>query len=82
MPQGYRYQVTLEDYDDDRAGELKLYLKTLHATAGQDVLRGHLESARAGSHPVVYETNSQTDARRIAHMLASKGGAPDILGLE
>lgn len=82
MSESYRYSVTLEDFDDDRRGELKEYLKTLHPKVGILILKGYLKSARAGEHPVVHESNSKVDAWRIANMIATKGGAADITGFE
>ncbi len=82
MSQSYRYTVTLEDFDHDRKGELKEYLHTLHPKVGKLVLTGYLKAARAGEHPVVYQSNSKLDAWRIAHMLATKGGGADIIGMD
>jgi hypothetical protein len=82
MADGYRYQVTLENYDKDRKGELKLYLKILHPKAGDNVLTKFVDAAVGDEHPVVYQTNNKMDALRVAHMLTSKGGTPDVLGLD
>ena len=82
MTDSYRLTVTLVDYDDTRKGELKLYLNTLHPEVGQDELKAYCKRARSGEDPVVYQTNSPSDAKRIAHMIAMKGGAATIAGLE
>jgi hypothetical protein len=82
MSQSYRYSVTLEDFDPDRKGELKEYLKTLHPKVGTVVLKGYLRAALAGEHPLIYESNSKIDAWRIANMIATKGGGADIVGMD
>lgn len=82
MSQSYRYSVTLEDFDPDRKRELMEYLQTLHPKVGILVLKGYIKGARDGEHPVVYESNNKGDAWRIAHMIATKGGGADIIGLD
>ena len=82
MTQSYRVRVYLIGFDESRASELKQALKIYHNSQGKDWLKGVLRQVHEGAEVMVYETNSDPDARRVGMSFVSAGAHVKVDGLE
>ena len=82
MTQSYRVRLYLTDFDESRASELKQALKIYHNSQGKDWLKGVLRKVHEGGEVLVYETNSDPDARRVGMSFVSAGAHIKVDGLE
>ena len=82
MTAKYRVEVFLVGFDEDRAPELKQIIGIYHRDLGADKLRGMLRKAHGGERVLVYTSNNDTDAIRVAQALARGGGRIEIDNLE
>jgi hypothetical protein len=82
MAEKYRVQVFLVGFDKDRAPELKSMLKIYHNSQGQAWLKEVLRRAWEGERVLIYETNNDVDATRMAQSLLHAGAQIEIDGLQ
>ncbi len=82
MTHAYRVRVYLTAFDESRASELKQALKIYHNSQGNEWLKGVLRQVHEGNEVQVYETNSDSDARRVGMAFVSAGAHVKLDGLE
>ncbi|MBN1944186.1 MAG: hypothetical protein JW797_00865 [Bradymonadales bacterium] len=82
MSEEYRVKVYLTEFDPTRASELKATLKIYHNSQGKTFFTELLHKVHAGEQQLIYETNNEIDAKRIAHTILRSGGATVIDGLK
>ena len=82
MTNQYRVKVMLVDFDGERAAELKSTLKIFHNSQGNLFFKEMLHEVKEGKHRLVYESNNDIDAMRVARTIARAGGRIGIDGLK
>jgi hypothetical protein len=82
MPQDYRVKVFMVGFDVERASELKQILKIYHNSQGQEYFKDLLRRCHDGERVQIYETNDDTDAKRISIAFSRAGAAIEFDGLQ
>ena len=75
MPIEYRFLLKLNAVDDGRHIELMTFLQSMERGSGKNKWRKVLSQTQHGETPVVYRTNSQTEARRMHRAIHQHGGS-------
>jgi|GEM_PF-4404779 len=82
MTDRYRVEVFLVGFDEDRAPELKQLVRIYNPSLGAETLRGMLRKVHEGERVLVYSSNNDTDAIRVAQALARGGANIEIDNLQ
>ena len=82
MSDQYRVKVLLVGFDEDRAPELKQILKLYHNSRGNTYFKNVLRRAHEGERVVIYETNDDVNAIRMAQAIYRAGGHLELDGLK
>lgn len=82
MVQKYRVEVFLVGFDEGRAPEMKQLIQIYQPALGAETLRGILRKVHEGERVLVYSSNNDTDAIRVAQALARGGAKIEIDNLQ
>ncbi|MBH24811.1 MAG: hypothetical protein CMH57_10230 [Myxococcales bacterium] len=75
----YRYLIRLTTVEEGRQEQLAASLRTTDRRSGRDKWVQLVAQAEAGEEPVVFRTNSSTEADRIMRAIATAGGAGELV---
>ena len=78
----YRVRVYMVDVDKSRARQLREVLGRFVRGAGKQPLREMMQRAFNGERVLIYETNSDDDARAVAQSATDGGATVEIEGLQ
>ena len=81
MSSQYRVHVFLVGFDESRASELLSILKIYHNSQGNEFFKEVLRRAHASERVVIYETNNDIDAMRVAQSFLRAGARIEVDGL-
>ncbi|MCA9565001.1 MAG: hypothetical protein KC561_16000 [Myxococcales bacterium] len=81
MSQNYRVKVFLCGVAKDRASELRSTLKIYKPKEGNEYFKDVLRRAHSGERVLIYESNSDVDAMRLAHAMLRSGAQIEVDGL-
>ncbi|MEO1272530.1 MAG: hypothetical protein AAFX99_30915 [Myxococcota bacterium] len=74
----YRFLIRLTDVEEGRHDQLSATLRTTDRRTGRDTWDQRVAQAAAGEHPIVYSTNSSTEADRIMRAITTAGGVAEL----
>jgi len=75
----YRYLIHLTAVEEGRQEQLAASLRTTDRRSGRDKWMQLVAEAEAGDNPVVFRTNSSTEADRIIRAIATAGGTGELV---